>query len=186
MITFTINDKVLEVEEGKTILQAAQDAGIHIPTLCWHKDLTPYGACRLCVVEILGGARPGLQVSCLYKVTEGLIVKTDTPRVIQARKIIIELMLARCSDSEKINKLAEEYGVTKVRIHHEDQSKCILCGQCARVCAEVVGMSAISFANRGVRRRIQTPFDKISETCIGCGSCAYVCPTHVIKIVESD
>ncbi|MDP2982760.1 MAG: 2Fe-2S iron-sulfur cluster-binding protein [Candidatus Latescibacter sp.] len=186
MITCTINDKVLQAEEGKTILEVARDEGIHIPTLCYHKDLTPYGACRLCVVEIVGGSRPGIQVSCLYKVTEGLIVKTDTERVVQARKIIIELLMARCSDSDKINKLADEYGVTNVRIHHEDQSKCILCGQCVRVCAEVVGMSAISFSNRGIRRRVQTPFDKISETCIGCGACAYLCPTRVIHIEESS
>ncbi|MHB9030075.1 MAG: 2Fe-2S iron-sulfur cluster-binding protein [Candidatus Latescibacterota bacterium] len=185
MITCTINDISIKAEEGKTILEVARDEGIHIPTLCYHKDLTPYGACRLCVVEIVGGARPCIQVSCLYKVTEGLVVKTDTERVIQARKIIIELLLARCPSSEKLKKLAEEYGVSRVRIHHDDQSQCILCGQCVRVCAEVSGRKAINFANRGIRRRVQTPFDKISETCIGCSACAYLCPTRSIRIEES-
>ena len=93
MVTFTINDREIQAEEGKTILEVAQDEGINIPTLCYHKELSPYGACRLCVVEIVAGARPCLQVSCLYKVTEGLVVKTDTERVLKARKIIIELML---------------------------------------------------------------------------------------------
>ena len=105
MVTCTINDKVIQAEEGKTILEIARDAGIHIPTLCYHKELSPYGACRLCVVEIVGGARQCLQVACLYKVTEGLIVKTDTKRVVQARKIIIELLMARCPNSDKIKKL---------------------------------------------------------------------------------
>jgi len=184
MVTCTINDSVIQAEEGKTILEVACEKGIHIPTLCYHKELTPYGACRLCLVEIVGGDRPCLQVSCLYKVTEGLIVKTDTERVVRARKIIIELLLARSPDSEKVKKLAEEYGVTHVRIHYENQSQCLLCGQCVRVCAEVVGMRAINFANRGIRRRIQTPFDKIAEVCIGCSACAYVCPTRSIKIEE--
>ena len=184
MVTCTINDKVIEADEEKTILDVARDAGIHIPTLCSHKDLTPYGACRLCVVEIVAGARPCLQVSCLYKVTEGLVVRTDTERVVKARKIIIELLLARCPGSKKLKELADEFGVTDIRVQYEDESECILCGQCVRVCAEVVGRSAISFSNRGVRRRVQTPFDKISETCIGCGSCAYLCPTKIIRIEE--
>ncbi len=78
MINFIINDKELQVEEGKTILEVARDEDIEIPTLCYHKDLSPYGACRLCLVEIIGGGRPGLHASCLYKVTDGLIIKTDT------------------------------------------------------------------------------------------------------------
>jgi bidirectional [NiFe] hydrogenase diaphorase subunit len=184
MVTCTINDRVMEVEEGKTILDAARDADIHIPTLCWHKELTPYGACRLCLVEIVGGARPGIQVSCLYRVTDGLVVKTDTERVVNARRIIIELLLARSPGSKKLQELAQEFGVTEVRVQYENESECILCGLCARVCAEVVGRSAVSFAGRGVRRRIQTPYDKVSETCIGCGACAYLCPTKIISIHE--
>ena len=185
MVTCTINDREIQAEDGKTILEVARDEGIHIPTLCYHKDLSPYGSCRLCVVEIVSGARPCLQVSCLYKITEGLVVNTDTDRVLQARKIIIELMLARCPESDILIKLAEEYKVTKVRIHHENESPCLLCGQCTRVCEEVVGMSAVNFANRGIRRRVQTPFDKVSDPCIGCSACAYLCPTHSINIEES-
>ena len=185
MINFMINDRELQVEEGKTILEAALDEGIKIPTLCYHKELTPYGACRLCLIEIISGGKPGLQASCIYKVSEGLVVKTDTERVIKTRKIVLELLLAQCPDSEKIKELAEEYGVAEPRIRRENSGNCIQCGLCVRVCAEIVGMSAISFANRGIRRKVQTPFDKISDFCIGCGACAYLCPTGTIKIEEA-
>ena len=185
MINFTINDKKLEVEEGRTILEVALEEGIDIPTLCYHKDLTAYGACRLCMIEIVGGGRPGLQASCLYKVSEGLVVKTETDRIHSARKIIFELLLARSPESEKIKKLAGKYGVTESRISLEGKANCVQCGLCVRVCSEVSGRSAINFAERGINRRVQTPFDKVSETCIGCGACAYLCPTNAIVIEES-
>ena len=116
MINFTLNDKQLQVEEGTTILQAAQAEGVKIPTLCYHKDLTPYGACRVCMVEIVGGGRPGLEAACVFKVTEGLEVKTDTDRVKSTRKIIFELLMARCPDAVKIKELAAEWGITETRI----------------------------------------------------------------------
>ncbi len=184
MINFIINDKELQVEEGKTILEVARDEDIEIPTLCYHKDLSPYGACRLCLVEIIGGGRPGLHASCLYKVTDGLIIKTDTEWVQKTRKIIFEFLLSRCSESEKIRKLAQKYGVTETRIRQKSKVDCIQCGLCVRVCAEIVGMSAINFAKRGLKRRVQTPFDKISDFCIGCSACAYLCPTGAIIIKE--
>jgi bidirectional [NiFe] hydrogenase diaphorase subunit len=185
MFNLTINDKKLQVEEGVTILEAAIEAGVKIPTLCYNKELKPYGACRICLVEIVGGGRPGLQASCVYKVTEGLAIKTDTERVNKTRKIIFELLLARCPDSEKLKQMAQEYGVTEPRIRRKVTDGCILCGLCVRVCAEITERNAISFSDRGSRRYVKTPFDKVSETCIGCGACAYVCPTGVIKIEEA-
>ena len=186
MINFTINDRQLQVGAGTTILEAALDAGIKIPTLCYHKELTPYGACGLCLIEIVAGARPGIETSCLYKVTEGLEVKTDTDRVKSARKLVFELLLARCPDAEKVKLLAAEYGVTETRIRRKKPENCLLCGLCVRVCAEITKRHGVSFSGRGERRKVTTPFGRISETCIGCGACAYICPTATIKIEEAD
>lgn len=188
MINLTIDDKPLQVKEGTTILQAALDAKIKIPTLCYHKELLPYGACRLCMVEIVAGSRPGIAASCLYKVIEGLVVKTETERVQKSRKIIFELLLARCSDSERIKTLAAEYGVTesRIKLKRRPDDKCIQCGLCVRACAEVSQREAQSFSGRGIRRKVRTPFDKVSERCIGCGACAYLCPTKIITIEEAD
>lgn len=187
MITFTINDKEFQVEKKKTILEVALEAGIKIPTLCYHPDLTPYGACRLCQVEVIKRGWPSLQPACLYEVFDGLIVKTDTERVQKTRKIIFELLLARAPDSEKIKELAAEYGVTETRIKLKGKKEnCILCGLCVRACSEVSQRNAISFSFRGSKRHIQTPYNEVSQTCIGCGACAYLCPTGRIQIEEAD
>lgn len=185
MVNITINDVKIQAKEGMSVLDAARQAKIKIPTLCFHKELSPYGACRLCLVEIVGGGRPSLQVSCLYPVSEGLTVKTDTERIKKVRNILLEMMLARWPDSEKVKEVAKSCGVTQTRIKQINRRNCILCGLCARVCAEVTGMHSINFTQRGIRRKIQTPFDKMSEVCIGCGACAYVCPTGNIKIEQA-
>ena len=186
MVKFTINDRELQVEEGRTILEVAREQGIEIPTLCYNKELTPYGACRLCLVEIVSGGRPGLEASCVYKITDGLSVKTDTERVKKARKIVFELLLAQCPDAQKIRKLAQDFGVTEPRIKLKKTENCILCGLCVRVCAEISQRHAQSFSGRGVTRTVQTPFNKVSEKCIGCGACAYLCPVEAIEIEEAD
>ncbi len=191
MVKFSVNDIELEIEEGKTILEAVLDyrfhfEGIEIPTLCYHKELAPYGACRMCLVEIVDGGKPGLEAACVYKVTDGLKIKTDTERVKRARKIVLELLLARCPDSEKIRKLAAKYGVTETRIKLKKKENCILCGLCVRVCAEISQRNAQSFSGRGKERKVETPFNKISKKCIGCGACAYLCPVNAITIEEAD
>ena len=115
MITLTIDDRKVEVEDGSTVLQAAEKMGIHIPTLCHHKALEPYGACRLCLVE-LEGPRSVLQAACVYPAQDGLVVKTGSDRVMRTRKMMIELLLARCPDAEEIQKLALELGVEESRL----------------------------------------------------------------------
>ena len=107
MISLTIDGQKVEVEEGKTVLDAARQAGIKIPALCYHEALRPYGSCRVCLVEISQGNGSVIRTSCLYPALEGMEVKTDTDRVIRARKLMVELLLARCPDSEEIQKLAE-------------------------------------------------------------------------------
>lgn len=186
MVKFTIDGHELQAEEGKTILDVARDNNIYIPTLCHHESVEPYGACRLCMVEITTGrGRQRLVTSCLYPVEEGLSVKTDTARVTNVRKMVLELLLARCPDSEVLQDLAVRLGVDGNRFPQEtDNHKCILCALCTRACAEVVGQSAISLANRGVDRQMSTPFQALSEACIACGSCAFVCPTNAISLED--
>ena len=186
MVNFVINDTQVQVEEGRTVLEVAREQDIGIPTLCYHEELTPYGACRLCLVEIVDGGRPGLQASCVYKVTDGLHVRTDTERVQKARKIVFELLLARCPDAERLRELAAEYGVTGTRIELKGKENCILCGLCVRACAEISERNARAFAGRGAGRKVQTPFDKTSEKCIGCGACAFLCPLSALKVEEGE
>jgi bidirectional [NiFe] hydrogenase diaphorase subunit len=186
MVTMTIDGQEVNVAEGTTILEAAREAGVRIPTLCHHKELSPSGACRVCLVEIVKGGRPGLQASCLYTVTDGLEVKTETERVKKTRKIVFELLLARAPNSETIRRLAEEYGVTGTRITLRNHDDCILCGLCVRACAEISQRRAINFAFRGRRRRVQTAFNGIASECIGCGACVHLCPTGAIAIEEAE
>ncbi len=186
MVTINIDNQKLEAKEGQTILEVARENEIYIPTLCHNENLAPYGACRLCSVEISKGGRSRIVASCLYPVEEGLEVKTNSPRVVTNRKMIMELLLSRCSQNEAIKKLALEMGIKQPSfkseyLEHED---CILCALCARACEQIVGRSAISLVNRGVNRELATPFLEPSADCIGCGSCAYVCPTGAIKMED--
>ena len=185
MVTLTIDGREVQAEEGAMILEVARAHNIYIPALCYHEEVAPYGACRLCMVEIVTNGKERLVASCLYPVEEGLMVKTNTERVMNNRRMIMELLLARCPDSEVIQELASRLGVVKPSFRLEEGNrKCILCGLCVRACEEVVGVSAISLVNRGVDRQMTTPFNDFSEACIGCGSCAYVCPTGAISMED--
>ncbi len=177
----TIDDKEVDAEPGQTILEVARLNGIHIPTLCYHPALKPFGACRLCSVEIEKRGRKRIVTACNYPVEDGLNVRTETPEIIEIRKMLIELLLARCPGEKRIQMLAEEYGISKPRFPVEEEH-CILCGLCARVCEELVGVSAINFIARGIERRVGTPYEELSDDCIGCGSCALVCPTDAIRL----
>ena len=180
MINLFINGMNVSVEEGSTLLEAARFMGIPIPTLC-HKDgLSPYGACRLCVVEIGEGPKAKLVSSCTYLVEEGLKVRTASSRVIRARKMILELLLASCPQSKTIQDLAATYGVRQQRFKQERED-CILCGLCVRMCEQQMMAKAIGFRGRGETRSIGTPFDIQSEACRLCGACMYVCPACQLR-----
>lgn len=180
MITLRINGLDVQVEEGTTLLEAAQLLGIRIPTLCYHEGLSPYGACRLCVVEIGEGTSARLVSSCTYPAEEGLGVRTHSVRVIKARKMLVELMLSIAPNSKTIQDLAAELGVQRVRFKVRNE-ECILCGLCVRICAEQMDARAIGFADRGYKRRITTPFDIKSEACRTCGACIYICPVCQLR-----
>lgn len=171
-----------EANPEKTILEVARGLGIEIPTMCYNKALPGYGACRLCLVEVnQNGGKSSIQASCTYPALEGLIVKTNTDRVNRNRRIMAELLLARCPDSKEVKRIANELGVTKVRIEPKNED-CLLCGLCVRMCKQRMGRGAIGFAHRGSKREVQPAFDVQSEVCQTCGACFNICPTEAIKL----
>jgi NADH dehydrogenase/NADH:ubiquinone oxidoreductase subunit G len=182
IIRFMINDQAVEAEEGWTVLETARQYGIHIPTLCYHEAVTPSGACRMCVVEAKKGNWSKVVISCMYPAQEDINFYTDSERVQNVRRWILEMLLAECPASEEIRRLAAEYGVTSTRFEIKNpEEQCMLCGLCVRVCKEVVGVSAITTVGRGVHKFIGTPFGKPSEVCVACGSCVTVCPTGAMQ-----
>ena len=186
MVTLTIDDREFQANEGSTILKVARDNGIEIPALCYNEALEAYGACRLCSVEIIKNGRSRIVASCLYPIEEGLIVKTASDKVVAVRKILVELLLARCSEEKVIQDLAKEMGIEESSFKPEylEHKNCILCAQCVRACQEVVGVSAISLVNRGIKKEVAPPFLESATACIGCGSCVYICPTNCIKMED--
>jgi coenzyme F420-reducing hydrogenase beta subunit len=163
-----------------TILEVARRSGIHIPTLCHHPSLEPYGSCRLCIVQVEKNGRKKFVTACNYPVEGEIIVTTNSPEIADIRRMILELLIARCPQEKRLQELAGEYGIFKPRFLLEDKN-CILCGLCHRVCEELVGVSAINAQNRGVVRDVDTPYGELSEDCIACGACALVCPTRSIS-----
>jgi coenzyme F420 hydrogenase subunit beta len=185
MIEITINGLQTSVEEGTTLLEAARFLGFPIPTLCHMDGLTPYGACRLCVVEIGDGPRAKLVSSCTYPAEAGLTVRTASRRVVRARTMVLELLLASCPQSKVIQDLAAAHEVRHQRFKQEHED-CILCGLCVRICKEQMAAGAIGFAGRGEHRHITTPFDRKSEVCRLCGGCIYVCPACQLRCTYTE
>ena len=185
MITLKINGLDVQVEEGTTVLEAARFLGFPIPTLCHMEGLSPYGACRLCVVEIGEGNNTKLVSSCTYPAQEGLVVRTTSARVMRARKMVLELLLASCPQSKIIQDLAAKHEIRQQRFKQEYED-CIMCGLCVRMCEEQMMAKAIGFRGRGENRSIGTPFDIRSEECRLCGGCIYVCPACQLRCTYTE
>ncbi len=187
MVTLEIDGKEVKAKKGMTILEAAKEVGIEIPTLCHHEKLKPYGACRICSVEVEKGGRVRIVAACGYPVEEGLVVRTRSPRIDKIRKIIIELVAPSAMQNGHIGGelrvLADEYGADIHRFESRlglEPTRCILCGLCVRYCDEVVGANAIGFVGRGTERRVVFYPERASRFCMGCMECFKLCPTGKI------
>ena len=182
MATIRLDGHTLTAKEGTTILEGARTLTIAIPTLCFHQELTPFGACRLCMVEVKANGTWQLAASCTTPLTEGMEVRTTSQRVQEARRFAAELLLSRYPTTEAVRAVARKLGV-EVPAERGEGHDCILCGLCVRACREIVGVNALSFEDRGRGRSIEEPRIGFNPTaCIGCGSCAYVCPTGFVRM----
>jgi len=202
MITLTIDSKDVSVPVGTTVLEAARELNITIPTLCHDPRLKPYGACRLCIVEIAGMAKP--VTSCTTPATEGMVVTTQSEKLYRLRRTTVELLLSdhpndcmTCIGTGDctLQELAYSYGLRENRYKGEmrdhnrvdtnpfvtrEQNKCIMCGLCVRVCEEVQGVGAIGYAERGFQSKVIPPFGHNLD-CEFCGQCVSVCPTGALS-----
>lgn len=209
MINVTIDGKSYKVPENYTVLKACREAGVYVPTLCYLEGINQVGSCRLCLVEV--ERQKNLKASCVLPVAEGMVIKTNTKRVREARKVNLELLLSNhnreCTSCERsgnceLQRLSDEIGIRNIEFIGEktvkpvdtsspsivrDPSKCILCGRCISVCSKVQGVSAIGFRNRGFRTTVGPIFDKgLGEVdCINCGQCIINCPVGALKEKES-
>ena len=185
MVSFRMNRRTLKVEDGTTVLEAARDAGIYIPTLCYHPALESVGACRLCIVELSHRGRTGHVAACVTPAVDGSTVKTDTPAVKRIRKAVLELLIARCPEVAILRELGERLGMGEPPYPLEDET-CFLCGICVRACREIVGAEAIGFADRGAASEVLPPFAMPSARCISCGTCTTVCPARTFELSKVD
>ena len=183
MKRFKINGISVSAPDGSTVLDAAREHDVFVPALCYHKAVSAYGACRLCLVGLELNGRKRVIASCSYLVEDDIQIDTNDPNAVKSRNMAMELLLARCPGNRELEKLALRMGIRETRFIKRNE-QCILCGLCVRVCQEVIGNSSISFTGRGSERRVATPYDKPGAACNGCGACAAVCPVNAIQVLD--
>jgi bidirectional [NiFe] hydrogenase diaphorase subunit len=182
MVRIVIDGRKVKAKEDSTILENAQELNIEIPTLCYHKDLSSFGACRLCTVEVKTNGKWQLATSCNTPVEHGMEIRTNSDKVQQSRKLAAELLYYRYPTTEAVREIARKLAVQAPEEKGEGHD-CILCGLCVRTCREIVGVSALAYQDRGYGRDIDEPRIEFNpNVCIGCGSCAYVCPTGYVQM----
>jgi len=181
-VSLIIDDIAVKADEGTTILEAARAAGIDIPTLCSHEKLAPYGACRLCTVEITKGKQSQLVASCVYPVEEGLTVKTESEPVTRGRRMLLELLWARAPGIQALRKYGVKYGISTRTKFEIEPTFCLLCGLCVRYCNEVKRKDAIGFVGRGTEREVVFLPELAANGCRQCEDCYPLCPTGTLPL----
>ncbi len=180
IFNLNIDGKEVKANDGMTVLEAAQSAGISIPKLCHYEKLIPFGGCRLCIVEIESGGWSRLVVSCVYQAEANLKVKTRSEKIDRIRKTILELLLAHAPNSPELQELAHTYGADKNRFEKE-ASFCVHCGLCVRYCNEVKKLNAVGFVDRGINKEISFIPEIAAKECKACMECFPLCPTSYLQ-----
>jgi bidirectional [NiFe] hydrogenase diaphorase subunit len=186
MVKISIDGREFDAKETNKVLDVAKAHNVYIPTLCAYESVSPSVNCRLCLVETTNKeGRKRVVPACISTVEDGMVVQTNSEKVIIERKVAMQKLLAHATQSVTLKELAKKLGVESTPFPLEDHQNCVLCSLCTRVCHEVVGVDAISKINRSTEPNV-LPFTVNFESCIACGSCVYICPTKVITMVDEE